>query len=166
MAVTQVQIARRVDLDVSSVNKVLNKRPGAVFRKETIQKVFKVARQLGYDFGRLKVQHHRHHLRKPISVPLELSIYTGDGQVFDRGTAVMSDISLSGAVLSGIVLPQHAIPVRPHTIGIRVLDGALKDFEIIGRPVRFTHAGNTVSLAIEFLKTEDVKMERLRKFVS
>ena len=31
MAVTQLEIARRVGLDVSSVNKILNRRPGPVF---------------------------------------------------------------------------------------------------------------------------------------
>ena len=34
--VTQVEIAHRVGLDVSSVNKILNRRSGPVFRKETI----------------------------------------------------------------------------------------------------------------------------------
>lgn len=50
--VTQVQIARVVGLDVSSVNKILNKVPGPVFAKETKQRVFKVAKRMGYDFGR------------------------------------------------------------------------------------------------------------------
>jgi DNA-binding LacI/PurR family transcriptional regulator len=50
--VTQVEIARRIGLDVSSVNKILNKTPGPVFSKETIAKVFSVARRMGYDFKR------------------------------------------------------------------------------------------------------------------
>lgn len=50
--VTQLQIARQVGLDVSSVNKILNRMPGPVFRKETIQLVFRVARELGYNFHR------------------------------------------------------------------------------------------------------------------
>jgi DNA-binding LacI/PurR family transcriptional regulator len=52
MRVTQLQVARMVGLDVSSVNKILNRRKGPVFKKETVDRVFKVARQLGYDFGR------------------------------------------------------------------------------------------------------------------
>ena len=76
--VTQVEIARRIGLDVSSVNKILNKRQGPVFRKETVKKVFKLARQLGYDFGRLKYQHRRRHTRKPVSMwPLSLRSSTG-----------------------------------------------------------------------------------------
>src|SRR5690349_10096479 len=64
--ITQVEIARRVGLDVSSVNKILNKRQGPVFRKETIRKVFKIARDMGYDFGRLKYAHRRRFPRKEL----------------------------------------------------------------------------------------------------
>ncbi len=48
MAVTQVQIARHVGLDVSSVNKILNKREGPVFKKTTVSRVFTIARELGF----------------------------------------------------------------------------------------------------------------------
>jgi len=163
--VTQMQIARKAGLDVSSVNKILNRRKGPRFRKATIRKVFKVARQLGFDFGRLKYSHRRDHERKPTSVPLELSIYSPEGLLLDRGIATMTEISLSGALLSGIVLTQHSIPLKAHTVGIRILDGVLQDFEIKGEPVRFRHMAKGISLAIEFLKTESGKSARLRKIV-
>src|SRR5438477_7086410 len=85
--ITQVEIARRVGLDVSSVNKILNRRQGPVFRKDTIKRVFRVARDLGYDFGRLKYQHRRRHPRKEMSVGAELCIYHKDGTVYDQGVA-------------------------------------------------------------------------------
>lgn len=50
MRVTQLEIARHTGLDVSSVNKILNERRGPKFKAETIQAVFTVAGQLGYDF--------------------------------------------------------------------------------------------------------------------
>jgi len=163
--VTQKQIARRVGLDVSSVNKILNRKPGPVFKPATIKKVLRTARELGYDLSRLKHPHHRDHRRKQVALPLELTVYLENGVVFDRGTAILLDISLSGALLSAIVLPQHAIPLTPHTIGLRMLEGPLKDLEIIGRPVRFSNAGPSINLAVEFLKTEDAKIDRLRKLV-
>lgn len=52
MAATQVDIARRVGLEVSSVNKILNKAPGTSFKKSTVAMVFRVARQLGYRLER------------------------------------------------------------------------------------------------------------------
>lgn len=48
---TQVDIARRIGLDCSSVNKILNRSRG-VFKRETIAQVFRVARQLGYRLER------------------------------------------------------------------------------------------------------------------
>ena len=48
MAATQVQIAQELGIDVSSVNKILNHRIGPVFRKETIQRVFRKAKELNY----------------------------------------------------------------------------------------------------------------------
>ncbi len=71
MSVTQLDIARRVNLDVSSVNKILNRRPGPVFKKETIKQVLKAARELGYDFPRLKYHHKRAETRKPIKKLLD-----------------------------------------------------------------------------------------------
>lgn len=50
--VTQIEIAKVVGLDVSSVNKILNRRQGSKFRKETVSHVFKVARRMGYNFDR------------------------------------------------------------------------------------------------------------------
>jgi hypothetical protein len=165
MRVTQLEIARRVNLDVSSVNKILNQRPGPIFKKETIQEVFKVARELGYDFSRLKHQHKRGAPRKAVAIPLELSIYNSDGTLYDKGAAIMKDVSLSGALLSAVVLPQQSIPLRPHTIGIRMLDGALKGVEILGHPVRLAHTGPSMNLAIEFLRSEEVKLRKLKKIL-
>ena len=54
MAATQVEIARRVGLDVSSVNKILNRRRGSAFKEATVKKVFRAATQLGYSLERLK----------------------------------------------------------------------------------------------------------------
>lgn len=50
--VTQCEIAERVGLDVSSVNKILNRVDGPVFKLKTKELVFRVARELGYDFNR------------------------------------------------------------------------------------------------------------------
>ena len=165
MSVTQLAIARRVGLDVSSVNKILNRRPGPVFKKETIKEVFKVARELGYDFTRLKYHHKRAQQRRSLAIPLELSIYNADGSLFDKGAAIIKDVSLSGALLTAVVLPQQSIPLRPHTIGIRMLDGALKGVEIMARPIRLAHSGPSqgMNLAVEFLRTEELKLKKLRK---
>lgn len=50
--VTQLEIAKRVGLDVSSVNKILNEVPGPVFAKETKKHVFAVAKEMRYPLNR------------------------------------------------------------------------------------------------------------------
>jgi len=154
-------------VSTSPASTILNRRPGPVFRKDTIKQVFKIARELGYDFGRLKYHHKRGSSRKPMAVPLELSIYNADGTLFDKGAAIVKDVSLSGALLTAVVLPQQSIPLRPHTIGIRMLDGALKGVEIMARPIRLAHSGQGqgMNLAVEFLRTEEVKLKKLRKIL-
>lgn len=49
---TQLEIAQETGLDVSSVNKILNKVEGPVFRPETIRLVFRVAKKRHYDFNK------------------------------------------------------------------------------------------------------------------
>jgi transcriptional regulator with XRE-family HTH domain len=161
MAATQGQIARRLCLDVSTVNKILNRRSGPVFKKETIKRVFKVAKDLGYDFGRLKYQHRRKYPRRSIAIPIELSIYLEGGKLYDRGTGLLQEVSLSGAKLSAVVLPGRAIPIVSHSIGIRIPDGPLKDVEILGHAVRLYPGEGAVGFAVEFLTTEESKAEQL-----
>jgi len=107
----------------------------------------------------------RRHERKECSIPVELSIYLSDGRLFDQGEAVLWNISLSGALLRALVLPEKSLPVEPHTIGIRVLDGVLKNLQILGRTVRFVHSEEGLHLAIEFVRTEEAQLTQLRKFI-
>jgi len=51
-SVTQCEIARKINLDVSTVSKILNGLKGPVFRKETIRLVHETAREMGYRFRR------------------------------------------------------------------------------------------------------------------
>ena len=158
---TQVQIARRVGLDVSSVNKILHRKPGPVFRKDTITKVFKVAESMGYDFESLKHTHRRRDPRHVVRIAAELAIYRGDGSVYDRGVATISELSDGGARIEAVELPQGALPVEPFRIGIRAMNGDHHP-EIRGRIVRY-QMGRTASFGIEF-DANDLALEgKVRK---
>ena len=160
--VTQIEIARRVGLDVSSVNKILNRRAGPVFRKDTIKKVFKVARDLGYDFGRLKYQHRRRHPRKEVALGAEISIFGKDGRLFDQGVATIRDISLCGARISDLALPLGSIPVEPFTVSLRPMQKPIEDLELPGQIVRI-NSSSTVSYGIEFRSLESGTEKKLRR---
>jgi hypothetical protein len=107
----------------------------------------------------------RRHERKDCSVPVELSIYLENGRLYDRGDAVLWNVSLSGALLRALILPERAMPLEPHHIGIRLLEGVLRDFEILGRPVRLEHSEDGIHLAIEFVKIEEAQIQQLRKLL-
>jgi transcriptional regulator with XRE-family HTH domain len=163
--VTQVEIARRVGLDVSSVNKILNRRQGPVFRKDTVRKVFRVARELGYDFSRLKYQHRRRHPRRETSIGAELYVYHRDGSLYDQGVATIRDISLCGARISDVTLPLGTFPVEPFRIGIRPMEKPADDIEIPGQIVRF-HMNGHASFGIEFQKLDSTLEKKLRRIAT
>ncbi|HZE98986.1 MAG TPA: PilZ domain-containing protein [Planctomycetota bacterium] len=105
----------------------------------------------------------RRHERKDCSIPVELSVFLDNGRLFDRGEAVIWNVSLSGALLRAILLPEKALPVVPHHLGIRVLSGPLKDFQVLGRPVRFVHSEDGLHVAMQFVRVEEAQLKRLRK---
>ena len=92
-----------------------------------------------------------------------MTIYRTDGTIFSSGPASLKEVSLSGAILSAMVLSHPALPIAPHTIGIHPLSGEMKDIEVRGRLVRFFHGDGGVALAIEFLTTESAARKWLKK---
>jgi len=162
--ITQGEIARRLGLDVSSVNKILNKRAGPVFRKDTIKKVFKTARELGYDFGRLKYTHRRQFERKEVAIGAEVVIVTKDG-VYDQGIATIRDISLGGARVADLATPMGALPTEPFTLTIRPMQKPLDEMELTGHIVRL-HMNGQTSFGVEFSKLDAAAARKLKRVAS
>ena len=160
--VTQGEIARRLGLDVSSVNKILNKRAGPVFRKDTIKKVFKTARELGYDFGKLKYTHRRQYERKEVAIGAEVLIVAKDGAVYDQGVATIRDISLGGARVADLATPLGSLPTEPFTLTIRPMQKPLEDMELSGHIVRL-HMNGAVTFGIEFSKLDAAGGRKLKR---
>ncbi len=160
--ITQGEIARRLGLDVSSVNKILNKRAGPVFRKETIRKVFKVARELGYDFGRLKYTHRRKFERHEVAVGAEIVILTKDGAVYDQGVATIRDISQGGARVTDLATPLGSLPIEPFTVQLRPMQKPLDEMELSGHIVRLNTNG-AVTFGVEFSHLEPSAARKLKR---
>ena len=151
MAATQVEIARRVGLDVSSVNKILNRRAGPVFKKSTVEKVFKVAKQLGFSLERIKRTHRRAHERRQVGFSADIALYDAkDGPPIDQGTCQVSDIALCGASLVDVSLPKGTLPVKPFTIRLRMKGKKEEIVEVRGRVVRLHHLGKSLRLGVAF----------------
>jgi transcriptional regulator with XRE-family HTH domain len=160
--VTQVEIARRLGLDVSSVNKILNRRQGPVFKRDTIKRVFKFAREMGYDFNKLKYTHRRRHPRREVAIATEVYLYAKDGTLYDQGIATLRDLSLCGARISDVALPLNTLPTEPFSITLKPMVRPLEDVEIPGKIVRL-HMNGAASFGIDFGKLDPAVMRRLKK---
>lgn len=147
--VTQVEIARTLGVDISTVNKILNRTPGYKFRKETIKKVHSMAKSLGFNLSALKHKHHRMHSRAQTEYPSEFLIYGENGEVKERGEAVIRNLSAGGALVSDIRLPSATLPITPFVVGLRS-PATEQGREFRGRVRRFSVAPR-VSVGIEFL---------------
>ncbi|MBV8879619.1 MAG: PilZ domain-containing protein [Planctomycetaceae bacterium] len=147
--VTQVELARTLGLDVSTVNKILNRRPGLRFRKETVRQVFQMAKSMGFDFNRIKHPHRRRHARATSHVPSEVLIYSRAGTLIEQGAAIIRDMSPGGALLSDVQLPSASLPIHPFLVGLRAKPPTLTS-EVRGRVVRL-ETGSKVTLGIEFM---------------
>ena len=163
---TQIRIAEEVGLDVSSVNKILNRRKGPTFRKETIRRVFKAARRLGYDFTRLKYTHRRDTAREELALPVEFSIYDTKGAPYDRGTAMIKDVSRSGVRLADVVVPKQSFPLAPHIVGIRIQRHGLEKAEILGKVVRLDAKEGGLQLGVRFLDKQEEALRHLGKILN
>jgi len=159
--VTQLDVARGAGVDVSTVNRILHRKSGPRFREQTVSKVLRTAQKLRYPMAALKHPHRRSGGRQEVALHCELTIYDEGGIVFDRGRAVVSDLSPGGARIENLRLPKHALPLRRSVIGIRLLG---LDFEIQGEIVRF-HPGKDFSLGLALYPLARPAQALLLRFV-
>lgn len=162
---TQVDIARRLGLDVSSVNKILNRCAGPVFRKETVRKVFKAAKDLGYDFARIKFRHRRSHARRPVKIHAMVSVFNRNGALYDQGPATISELSAGGAQLQDVALPMGTIPLEPFTLAIRPVARPWNTVTLPARIVRVLMEDG-VGFGVRFEPLDGPAKEKLERMMA
>jgi transcriptional regulator with XRE-family HTH domain len=157
--ITQVEIAKTLKLDVSTVNKILNRKAGTKFRPDTIDKVYRLARKNGFDFSRLKHHHKREHNRREVDLDAKLAIRFNDGSVFDRGQGRIRDLSVGGARIGDFDLKKGVLPTRPFRFELD-FDG----MRLEAVPVRFV-ANGSLDIAVSFLNVDGGAKRRLKRYV-
>lgn len=162
--ITQVEIARRLGLDVSSVNKILHGVPGLKWKDETVSAVFDTARDLGYDLDKIKFRHNREYPRIPLNMPAQLEVELPDGVVVDKGSAKIKNLSLGGARLVEIKLDRDSIPIEPFNLLIHPKNGAYKGAPLRSQIVRLTMNGR-VELGVRFQNVDAHVARALRKLM-
>lgn len=164
MKVTQIQIARKLGLDVSSVNKILHGVPGLKWRPETVKAVFDAAEKLGYDMEKVKFRHSRSHRRAPVNLQAKVEVELPGPVIIDRGTAKVLDLSLGGARLTELKLERDTLPTEPFTLIVRPKGLALRGGPLRGSVVRLVQNGR-IDYGVQFERLNRPTLNELQKFI-
>ncbi|MCI0341588.1 MAG: PilZ domain-containing protein [Planctomycetales bacterium] len=157
-------IARRLGLARSTVTKILNQLPTNRASAETVQKVFQLAKELGYDFHRLRNIHRRRDERRQCRIAARLELLQSGGKVAGTGTAVVHDISLHGAQLQQVTMDGKGLPVTPFLLRLTLSEAPLADLVGTGEVVRFS-SREPVKFGINFLEMTEADQRRLGEFL-
>ncbi|MBI4577384.1 MAG: hypothetical protein HY722_14085 [Planctomycetes bacterium] len=156
MSVSQQEIADRLGIDRTAVTKILNRTPGHFASKKTIDLVFKTARDMAYDFSRLRHTHGRRYERRPVTWSSELQVLLADRSVYDTGTGLVKNISSYGALMADLSFPKNAFPLEPFTVLLHITDGALAGVRAECEVIRFkSHPIIDIGLNIVQISEDD-----------
>src|SRR5262245_624118 len=97
--VTQEDIANACKIDQGSVSRILNKDTRDSFAEETVQHVFKIARELGYLHPALVTSNRRESVRKKMGFDAHVQIVIGTNTIYDEGAVDVDEMSVSGMLL-------------------------------------------------------------------
>jgi hypothetical protein len=92
----------------------------------------------------------RRWVRNEVDLPARLEILVSGKKVFTRGTAVVRDVSLRGALLTRIKLRKACLPARAFWVRLTFTSAKYKGIGALARPIRFGR-GEAFELAVEFM---------------
>ena len=170
MGVTQQDIADKVGLSRTTVTKILNRDPSYITSEETRERVFKAAEELGYNFKQIRRPFRRMYGRVELRAEGNVVIVFKDGEVFDKGDAIIRNISAGGALITDLQLTKGVLPLRKFSIILRVKE--IQDLEdLVGECeiVRFTEIGeteNSTQLGVRFVSISERDKQRIKEFVN
>jgi hypothetical protein len=123
--------------------------PDGAPRPDTpLPSVFQAAERAVEFFDHLRA-HYRETRRSNVEIGADVRLVMDDGQIYDQGTAVIRNISPSGALLSDVRLPKDSYPVTGFKLEIRMKGGEYEGIGIQARPVRFEHKKNGLGVKFE-----------------
>jgi hypothetical protein len=163
--VSHEDIAKRLGLARSTVTKILNQLPTNRASGDTVRKVFETAREMGYDFQRLRTIHRRRSERKPVEMQVNIDILQNGSAVAATGSATLMDLSLNGAQIRDIQLSDGSgLPVSPFLVRVRFLTPPLQGVAGLAEVIRLT-SRDEVRLGINFVELEPTDKTRLAEFL-
>ena len=156
------EIARALGMSRTVVCKVLNRDPKYTPNKKTKELVLNKAKEMNYDFSKLHTRYRREHERKEVNIPTKVVIRTKkDNKIFNKGTAVIKNISEGGALISNMKFSKNCLPINPFTFELKLNGGGFKNCTMTGNPVRVT-SNDEMNLGVVFENISDACKEKIR----
>ncbi len=163
--VTQEDIAKACKIDQGSVSRILNEDTRDSFAEDTIQKVFKVARELGYLHPSLITSNRRESNRRKAEVVGRVQILIGTNTVYDEGDIDIDEISLSGMLLRNFRTKKKTLPMDRFKFNVEVHEGRLRGFKCRCKLVRFSDNEDEFALAVKFDSLDEDAKDKLKGFI-
>lgn len=164
MAVNHKEIAERLGLARSTVTKILNQLPQNRASADTIKRVFQTAREMGYDFSRLRNIHRRRADRRAVDLPVRMRILLDNGSLYDTGRARVCNLSPYGALLADIVTHKRSLPLAPFTLGLTFLAEPLVDVSLEAQVIRLL-CKRHLEIGVNFLRIKASAEKRIIDFL-
>lgn len=163
MSVSQQVIADVLGLDRTTVNKVLNGHPSMITSKSTVENVIRVAREMGYDFGRLRKKYKRKFERKLVRAKAEMEVLLSEnGQAYDRGWCTINNLTPDGAMISNVWAVKGGFPLQPFTLKLKIMESDLKGVEGRFEVIRFRSNG-AISIGLRAVEISDDDQKRIKE---
>ncbi len=163
--VTQEDIAKACKIDQGSVSRILNEDTRDSFAEETIQKVFKVARELGYLHPSLITSNRRESNRRKAELTGKVQVLIGTNTVYDEGDIDIDEISMSGMLLRNFRTKKRSLPMDRFKFNVEVVEGRLKGFKCRCKLVRFSDNEDEFALAVKFDSLDEDAKDKLKNFI-
>ena len=95
-------------------------------------------------------EHYREAKRVPVEVNAHVKVMLADGTVTDAGTAVVLNVSPSGALLGKVKLGKNSYPIQAFKLEIIMKGGDYDGIGVEALPVRFEHKSD--GLGVKFVE--------------
>src|SRR3990172_8923754 len=99
------------------------------------------------------VNYRRDAVRHQAFIPVQISLLDKAGEVFARGRAVVSDLSVNGVGLSRVRFHEGGMPLIPHNLRIEPSASDLRGIVIQARPVQIRFQADGASIGASFLSS-------------
>lgn len=163
--ITQGDVARKIGIDQGSVSRILNRDTRDSFSEDTVKKVFKIAREMGYLHPALLTTNRRMSARRRTLLKAHLRIIVGTNTVYDEGQVEIHEISESGCLLKGFKTAKRNLPLDRFKFDLEVNEPRMKNFHARCRLIRFSDNEEEFALAVEFEGLSMDRKDKLRGFL-